>query len=191
LPKRFLKDYCAKNIVPFKGVDEVAWIKDFKPSKIEGLKKPLIVIRQVEAKAAYAGGKQDLAQILAEKLATLGNVNFIQRYNQHGKTFGVKEALVDSARLVANADLVVSYGGTIAREAALQGVPSIAISEMAKTYVNKYLAKKGFPLFATTERGVLRYAKKYLGERFDVHSELAKLENPVDVIEKVVDSLRN
>ena len=191
LPKHFLKDCCAKNIVPFKGVDEVAWIKDFKPSKIEGLKKPLIVIRQVEAKAAYAGGKQDLAQILAEKLATLGNVNFIQRYNQHGKTFGVKEALVDSARLVANADLVVSYGGTIAREAALQGVPSIAISEMAKTYVNKYLAKKGFPLFATTERGVLRYAKKYLGERFDVHSELAKLENPVDVIEKVVDSLRN
>ncbi len=191
LPKHFLKDCCAKNIVPFKGVDEVAWIKDFKPSKIDGLKKPLIVIRQVEAKAAYAGGKQDLAQILAEKLATLGNVHFIQRYNQQGKTFGVKEAFVDSASLVANADLVVSYGGTIAREAALQGVPSIAISEMAKTYVNRYLAKKGFPLFATTERGVLGYAKKYLGKRFDVHSELAELENPVDVIEKVVDSLRN
>jgi len=190
LPKRFLKDYCAKNIVPFKGVDEVAWIKDFKPSKIDGLKKPLIVIRQVEAKAAYTKGKQDLAETIAEKLATLGNVNFIQRYNNQGKTFGVKEAFVDSARLVANADLVVSYGGTIAREAALQGVPSIAISEMAKTYVNKYLTKKGFPLFATTERGVLRYAKKYLGKRFDVHSELAKLENPVDVIEKVVDSFK-
>ena len=191
LPKHFLKDCCAKNIVPFKGVDEVAWIKDFKPSKIDGLKKPLIVIRQVEAKAAYAGGKQDLAETIAEKLATLGNVNFIQRYNKHGKTFGVKEAFVDSASLVANADLVVSYGGTIAREAALQGVPSIAISDMAKTYVNRYLAKKGFPLFATTERGVLGYAKKYLGKRFDVHSELAELENPVDVIEKVVDSLRN
>ena len=191
LPKHFLKDYCAKNIVPFKGVDEVAWIKDFKPSKIDGLKKPLIVIRQVEAKAAYAGGKQDLAEIMAEKLAALGNVHFIQRYNQQGKTFGVKEAFVDSASLVANADLVVSYGGTIAREAALQGVPSIAISEMAKTYVNRYLAKKGFPLFATTERGVLGYAKKYLGKRFDVQSELAELENPVDVIEKVVDSLRN
>ena len=58
----------------------------------------------------------------------------------------------------------MSYGGTIAREAALQGIPSIAISDMAKTYVNTYLAKKGFPLFVTTEQGVLAYAKKYLGQ---------------------------
>ena len=61
---------------------------------------------------------------------------------------------------------------------------------MAKTYVNPYLTKKGFPFFATTEREVLGYAKKYLGKRFDVRSELAKLEDPVDVIEKVVDSFK-
>ncbi len=154
------------------------------------LKKPLIVIRQIEVKAAYAGGKLDAGRVLADKLAKLGNVRFVQRYNPQGKTFGVKEGFVDSASLVANADLVVSYGGTIAREAALQGVPSIAISDMAKTYVNTYLTKKGFPLFATTEQGVLRYAKKYLGKRFNVESELAKLENPVDAIEKIVDSLK-
>ncbi|MGD0644469.1 MAG: DUF354 domain-containing protein [Candidatus Bathyarchaeia archaeon] len=190
LPKHFLKDHCAKNIVIFKGVDEVAWTKNFKPSKINGLKKPLIVIRQVEVKAAYAKGEQDLAESITDKLAKLGNVEFIQRYNHHGKTFEAKEAFVDSASLVANADLVVSYGGTIAREAALQGVPSIAISDMAKTYVNQYLAQKGFPLFITTEQGVIEYAEKYLGKRFDVHSELERLEDPVDVIEKVVDSLR-
>jgi hypothetical protein len=190
LPKRFVKEQCARNIVSFKGVDEVAWIKDFKPSKINGLKKPLIVIRQIETKAAYAKGRRDLAETIAEKLATLGNVHFIQRYNKGGEMFGIKEAFVDSARLVANADLVVSYGGTIAREAALQGVPSIAISDMGKTYVNRYLAQKGFPLFATTERGVLGYARKYLGKRFDVQTKLAKLENPVDVIIKVVETLR-
>ena len=190
LPKSFLKNHCAKNIVPFKGVDEVAWIKDFKPSKINDLKKPLIVIRQIEAKAAYAQEQADLAAYLAEKLAVMGNVYFINRYNDQKDAFGVKEGFVDSASLVANADLVVSYGGTIAREAALQGVPSIAISEMAKTYVNKYLAQKGFPLFITTERGVLGYAKKHLGKRFDVQSNLAKLDNPVDVIEKIVESIK-
>jgi uncharacterized protein len=190
LPPRFAKNYGAKNVVSFKGVDEVAWIKGFKPRKIEGLRKPLIVVRQIETKAAYAGGRNDSAQAMADKLAALGNVYVIQRYNGEGNVFGVKEGFVDSASLVAHADLVISYGGTIAREAALQGVPSVAISDMAKTNVNMYLTKKGFPLFATTERGVLGYAKKYLGKRFDVKSKLDQLENPVDVIEKVVESFK-
>ena len=190
LPKSFTRNYCAKNVVPFKGVDEVAWIKDFKPTKIAGLKKPLIVVRQIEAKAAYAQGKRDLAKIIAEKLGKIGNVHLIQRYNEEGETFGIKEGFLDSANLVANADLVVSYGGTIAREAALQGVPSIAISDMAKTYVNTYLAKKGFPLFITTEQKVLLYAKKYLGKKFDLKEKLAELEDPVDVIEKIVEDIK-
>jgi predicted glycosyltransferase len=91
---------------------------------------------------------------------------------------------------VANADLVVSYGGTIAREAALQGVPSIAISDMAKTNVNRYLAQKGFPLFITTEQGIFGYAKKYLGKRFEVKRKLAEMENPVDAIEKVLENIK-
>jgi uncharacterized protein len=191
LPKSFTRKYCVKNVVTFKGVDEVAWINDFKPSRIAGLKKPLIVFRQIESKAVYTQGKQDLASVLAKKLSTLGNVQFINRYNEKGEMFGVKAEIEDSANLVANADLVVSYGGTIAREAALQGVPSIAISDMAKTYVNKYLAQKDFPLFISSERRVFSYAKKYLGKRFDVQGKLAVLENPVDVIEKTVESLRN
>jgi predicted glycosyltransferase len=190
LPRRFTAENCANNVVPFKGVDEVAWIKGFKPSKIPNLKKPLIVIRQVETKAAYASGKKDTAQLLTEKLAAYGNVHFIERYNNDGKSFDVKDDFVDSASLVSNADLVISYGGTIAREAALQGVTSIAISDMAKTYVNRYLIKKGFPLFATTERGVLAFAQKYMGKRFEVQANLEELENPVDVIEKVVESFK-
>ena len=67
LPKSFTRTYCAKNVVSFKGVDEVAWIKDFKPTKIAGLKKPLIVIRQIETKAAYAGGKKDNAKTYGRK----------------------------------------------------------------------------------------------------------------------------
>lgn len=190
LPKSFTRNYCAQKVVSFKGVDEVAWIKDLKPTKIAGLKKPLIVVRQIESKAVYAQGKKDLAKSIAEKLGEIGNVHLIQRYNEQGAAFGVKDEFVDSANLVANADLVVSYGGTIAREAALQGVPSIAISDMAKTYVNRYLAQKDFPLYITTERGVLGYAKKYLGQRFNVAGKLAELENPVDVIEKIVESLK-
>jgi uncharacterized protein len=190
LPKSFTRAYCARNVVSFKGVDEVAWIKDFKPSKIVGFRKPLIVVRQIETRAAYAGGNQDSAKSLVDKLASLGNVHLIERYNEEGNSFGVKIGFEDSVSLIRNADLVVSYGGTIAREAALQGVPSIAISDMAKTYVNTYLAKKGFPLFITTEQRMLAYAKKYLGKQFDVKEKIAELENPVDTIEKVVENMK-
>jgi len=39
LPKNFAKTYRPQKTVFFKGVDEVAWIKDFKPSKIPDLKR--------------------------------------------------------------------------------------------------------------------------------------------------------
>ena len=94
------------------------------------------------------------------------------------KLSDAKEGFVDSASLVANADLVVSYGGTIAREAALQGVPSIAISDMAKTYVNTYLTKKGFPLFATTERGVLSLCKEISWQKIRCAKQACKIRKP-------------
>jgi len=188
LPKSFTRQYCAQRVVPFGGVDEVCWIQGFKPKKM-AVQKPLIVLRQLETKAAYADDKKDNANSLAEQLRELGNVRLLQRYNVDGKEFTEKAGFEDSANLVANAELVVSYGGTISREAALQGVPSIAIGDMAKTYVNAYVAKKGFPLFITNEQLAIGVARKHLGKRFDVEGKLAEMENPVDVIINVVESI--
>ena len=189
LPKSFTRTYCAQRVVRFRGVDEVAWIQGFKPTQIK-TKKPLIVLRQIETKAAYAKGKNDSAKTLAQQLAELGNVHLLERYNGEGAEFSQKTTFEDSASLVANADLVVSYGGTISREAALQGVPSIAVGELAKTPVNTYLTQRGFPLFVAQEHKVMDLAKQYLGKRFDVSRKLAELENPVDVIAKIVESLK-
>lgn len=186
LPKRFLKNYCPNSIIQFKGVDEVAWIKNLKPPKLSDLKKPLIVVRALETKAAYALGKSDSATEIARKLKVLGNVLLLKRYSELGE-----RQIVDSARLVANADLVVSAGGTIAREAALQGVPSIVISELGRTYVNTYLARKGFPIFISDARKVLKLAKRHLGKTVDVAAKLAQFDNPVDIIEKVVMQIKS
>lgn len=179
LPNQFLKKYCSGEIVRFKGVDEVAWIKDLKPPKRSGSKKPLIVVREVESKAAYALGTANRTVEMARKLESLGNVLILNRYS--GKT-----EFVDSARVVANADLVVSAGGTIAREAALQGVPSIVTSELGRTYVNTYLADKGFPIFMCNPGDVLKMAKKHLGKTVDVTAKLAEFDNPVETIKKAV-----
>jgi len=181
LPKRLLAKYCPDSIIRFKGVDEVAWIKDLTPPKNSKFKRPLIVVREFETKAAYALGKTDFTAEIAEKLKVLGNVLLLKRYSEADK-----KEFVDSAKLVANADLVVSAGGTISREAALQGVPSIVASEVGRTYVNTYLARKGFPIFIIDARKVLNYAKRYVGRKVDVTAKLAQLDNPVDIIEKTV-----
>ena len=190
LPKSFANQYCAQNVVFFKGVDEVAWIKDYQKPKKNKRKKPLIVLRQMETKAAYAKNKHDTAKNLKEQLSELGEVHLLERYNDKGSTYGVKSTFKDSVALVANADLVISYGGTISREAALMGVSSIAISDMASTPVNKYLEKKGFPIFITKEEGVMAMAKKQLSKHFDVTVKLEALENPIDVIVKIAENLK-
>jgi len=185
LPKRFLEKYCPAGIMRFKGVDEVAWIKDLKLLKTSDFKKPLIVVREFETKAAYAVGTADFTLEIARSLEALGNVLLLKRYNAAGKS-----EFVDSVKIVANADLVVSAGGTMAREAALQGVPSIVASDLGRTHVNTYLAHKGFPIFMSDPRKVLNLAKRHLGKKVDIAAKLAQFDNPVDIIEKAVTKLQ-
>jgi predicted glycosyltransferase len=185
LPKRLFKNFGAQNIVQFKGVDEAAWIKDFKPSGRLDFKKPTIVVRQMETKASYARGK-DTTKRIAQKLSSFGTVLFLPRYDkQQSKDYMVVEEFVDSASLVAQADLVVGVGGTISREAVLQGIPSIAILQFGRIHVNEYLARKGFPMFITAPSKALALAERYLGKKWDVKAQLRELENPVDLIEKL------
>jgi predicted glycosyltransferase len=188
IPQRFFKSFGAQRIVQFNGVDEVAWVKDFVPTKKLDFEKPLIVVRQMETKASYALEKTDLTERLAQKLTSIGNVLFLPRYD-FGERKGliIAKGFVDSLNVAAHADLVINMGGTMAREAALQGTPSIVISTFTRSYVNEYVAKKGFPLFIVDSSKAISYAKKYVERKWDVTEKLDELENPVDIIEKVVE----
>jgi predicted glycosyltransferase len=187
IPTRLFKNYGANELIRFRGVDEVAWIKGFKPSKTFTFKKPLIIVRQIEKYASYALGETDTTLEVARRLSNLGTVLFLSRYvRREIPGLRVIKNFVDSASVVSYADLVISAGGTMSREAALQGVPSIVLSAMSRTYVNRYLAKKGFPIFFTETSNVLTYAKKYLGKRVDVKAKLEELETPLGIIENLV-----
>ncbi|MEM3765494.1 MAG: DUF354 domain-containing protein [Candidatus Bathyarchaeia archaeon] len=190
IPEATLRKYNLKGkIVQFDGVDEVAWIKDFKPIAKYEFGKPLIVVREVEEKAVYTERKFSSID-LAKKLTKLGTVVFLSRYRRKAiKGVITPKKFVDSASLVAQADLFVGVGGTITREAALQGTPAIVIDVFREQYVNDYLAEKGFPIFRTDLPSVYTLAEKILGHKYDVRSLLAKLENPVDVILNILESL--
>jgi predicted glycosyltransferase len=187
IPESPYKKYGARKVVRFKGVDEVAWIKNAGHASRFEFKRPLIVVRQIETRAAYSVGKEDCTIKAAQRLSSLGTVVFLPRYSKPKyANMIVMDEFVDSVSLAAEADLVVSVGGTIAREAALQGTPSIVISQFGKIHVNEYLSKKRFPLFIVTPSTIMEYAKRYLGERFDVKAKFAELENPVDVIAEII-----
>lgn len=187
IPASLYQKYGARKIVRFKGVDEVAWTENLDPAPTLGFKRPLIVVRQIETKAAYGVGEEDFTVEAAHKLVSLGTVVFLARYSKSKyKNVIVMKEFVDSANLAGQADLVVSVGGTIAREAALQGTPSIVISQFGKIHVNEYLSKKKFPLFIVKPARIMEYAKRYLGKRFDVKTKFAELENPVDIIAQII-----
>lgn len=190
IPERVLRGFNINGkIIQFDGVDEVAWIRGFKPLIKYDFGRPLIVVREVEEKAAYAEKKFPSVAI-AKKLTRIGKVVFLSRYQRRIlKGLIVPKDFVDSASLVAQADLFVGAGGTITREAALQGTPAIVTDVFQGQYVNDYLAEKGFPIFRTELSSVYALAKEVLGSKKDVSDLLAKLENPVDVIVDVVEKL--
>lgn len=192
IPEECLRKFGVKKIVRFSGVDEVAWIKDFKAEMRFDYGEPLIVVRQMETKAVYAQDKTDITEEIAKKLTFLGKVVFLSRYARKSKrNLFVPEGFIDSASLVAQAELVVSVGGTIAREAALQGIPSIVIPVLGHSYVNNYLAAKGFPIFTVDAEKVLGYAKKLIGKKRNVKKLLDELENPIEIIGKIVEKIKN
>jgi predicted glycosyltransferase len=191
IPKSFFESCGAKRIIQFDGVDEVAWVKDFKPKIEQKYERPLIVVRQLQTMASYAKGKADTTLILAKKLTALGNVVFLARYSRRPtKKMIIPPKLLDTVNLAAQADLVVSAGGTIAREAALQGTPSIVIPTISRFHVNDYIEKKGFPIFTFSDvQQALKCAGKNLGCKWNVKNLLDKLENPLDAIEKIASNI--
>ena len=192
IPPQTVYRYGAKRIVQFDGVDEVAWMKGFKPEMKFDFERPFIVVRETEVRAAYAEGMSDISEQIARKLSSLAKVVFLPRYNRKPKKGLVTpKTFVDSASLVAQADLVVSVGGTLSREAALTGTPSIVVRSFNTLYANNYLAKKGFPLFTIEPSKIMEFAKKHLGKRWNVKTLLEKMEDPVDVVQKVVDEKLN
>lgn len=186
IPPQLYEIYGVTKIVQFEGVDEVAWVKATRhePKKED---EPVIVVRQMETLASYTTDERDVTEMLAKRLVSLGKVIFLPRYERRPRpNLNVPPNLVDTVSLSAKADLVISVGGTLSREAALQGTPSIVIQTFGKSHVNDYLTKLGFPLFTVEANQVLRLAKKHIGQKCAVERILAQLEDPIDCMEKII-----
>jgi predicted glycosyltransferase len=180
-------------IILYDGVEELAWMAEPKKQTTElpkeiADKKPLVLFRNAEYKASYCKDIKVDAWRVIEELSKTATIVYLPRYDEERKRLKdtenvwVPEKAILAFQIMPAVDLMVGSGGTICRESALLGIPTLNFHFWDA--IARYLGKKGFPIqrITDTER-ILRTAKKILKEpkkhRVNTNPIIKKLENPV------------
>jgi predicted glycosyltransferase len=180
-------------IILYDGLEELAWLKgtEFeKPKFLQELKdkKPVILFRDAEYKAAYIKDVEIDTQHLLEELAKIATVVYLPRYKEEKEklkgldNIWVPPKPVLTAQLIPYLDLMVGSGGTACRETALCGIPTINFHFW--DVQARYLHKKHFPIqiIRNTNR-IIQTAKKILQNlekhKINTKTALEKIESPV------------
>jgi uncharacterized protein len=205
-------------IVTFKGIDEIAWTADFKADpKILGQlgldgKRPIVIVRALSPHFAENApffkdtetGVEGIIKELLNQCDKDVQIVAVPRYGQQGpilrKTFGNKITVVEHVEgpsLTSQADVLISAGGTMNREAALLGTFAISIDPLCKhpmAYGEKFLHKKGLLLPTLDLKEASDKAVEILSDeekRAEIKRKAAKLreelEDPIPVFHKVVE----
>ena len=166
------------NVLEYNGVDEVEFLKDFRPDpnvpKSLGLNvnETFFIVRPPEEKASYYKFEIQNYDEIIEYMLELGKIVYFPRYEYQkahviqkfkDKIIIPREA-VDVRSLSYYATAVVSGGSTMSREAALLGTPSIYTFPL-KLEVNEWLKNIGFPIYhAPTIDSTLKVINRVLKE---------------------------
>jgi len=161
IPAERLRRYGAKppKLIRFPGLKEEYYLADFEPdpSVLEQLglnrERPLCVVRTAPSYALYLGGSENpLLQPLIRRVAEGDTQVVVLARNEQQRAvvneLGLPDVVVptravDGRSLVAFADVLVSAGGTMNREAAVLGTPVWSIFEGRLGAVDEMLVEQG------------------------------------------------
>jgi len=182
-------------IVLYDGVEEVAWLIDSKfehPKFLEELaeKERVVLFRNVEYRASYCKDvKVDVWRLLKE-LSEMATVVYLPRYEEEKEkirdidNIWIPSKPVLAAQLIPYVDITVGSGGTICRETALMGIPTVNFHFWDA--ISKYLYKKNFPIqcLRNTEK-IIKIAKETLKKpethKVNTKKVLRKMESPLPI----------
>lgn len=154
----------ARKTRKFHGIKEDVYLADFKPdpefaTELHELgiepENVLVVVRPHAPEALYHRGiENELLDAIFDRFASDPNVRLIvlPRKPYQGDVIRaahpqaniiIPERVLDGANLLAAADLVVSGGGTMNREAAALGVPTATVFAGKGAAVDEYLVREG------------------------------------------------
>jgi predicted glycosyltransferase len=200
-----------QKIIPYHGLDPVAWLQDFAPNPKAlsdfGLEvnSKFVVVRSEEGQASYLEGRvNELSPItipvikaIQEQYSEL-HVVVLCRYSEQrqamsnlfGDSIILPEGIVDATSLIASAQLVVGAGGTMNQEASLLGVPVISCFPGNHLITDQFLAKKQLLYRLTDPDAMAKKAIEILHNHSQYEAEhrkraqklMKQMENPVDVI---------
>ncbi|MGP8331671.1 MAG: DUF354 domain-containing protein [Methanosarcinaceae archaeon] len=147
-----------EKIIQYPGVKEGVYLWDYKPDiadnfelgNIEG--KKIIFIRPEPWTAQYYKGERNFIDQVLIQLKDIFTIVLLPRgdvqkgYYRQKKFTGiaVSEKSISLTDIMANCDLFIGAGGTMTREAAVLGIPTISIYQDKLLDVDNFLIKKGF-----------------------------------------------
>jgi len=202
-------------IVQYRGIDQIAWIRDFRPNinYVRSLGIPIsgdvITIRESEVFASYLLGSVDsLAPVTDSLLPNLlkkfedaffvvlprydRQIEYLRNKYRSNRVL-ILDKVVDGTNLLYFSKVFIGGGGTMTGEAALLGTPTISAFPKGGLYIIDYLVDAGLVFRASSTQEMLGLIEKMLEDRGLLNGIKQKaeslrrsMEDPLDVILKYV-----
>lgn len=202
-----------ERIFPYRGIDQVAWIRDFKPDKsyIKQLgiptDKDIILIRESEVFASYLLGfvkspaptTDGILPSLMDKFKDAifvispryeNQIDYIKNRYQSDRVI-VLDTVVDGANLIYFSKVFIGGGGTMTGEAALLGKPTISVFPKSGLYVLEYLIDLGVTFRPNSIEELIALVGRMLKDddfiaeiKLRSESLMKSMEDPIDTIFK-------
>lgn len=198
-----------EKIVRFNGIDEMGWLSDFRPEPeaikdLNLVENQYVVCRTEPTKAGYLATKMapyetQLTEVIPDLLAHASNLTYLilprndDQYKYLNKVFKnavqnnnvrIYKALDKLAQVMYFSKLVITGGGTMVRESALLGVPSIEFLPLETYPQEQFLIDNGFPLkHEKDSKKIILTSLEYLDKNYkiDTKEQMKALENPIEI----------
>lgn len=195
------KQFFKKNLYQYNGYKEDFYLADYQPNPAFLEQLPFehyVVVRPENIRANYVEGRQSIVSELLKQLDAAGyNILFLPRYEsdrdyaQGIKNIYMPKEAVNGLDACYYADAILTGAGTMAREAACLGVPSVSF--FAGTHllsVDQSLVDAGKMFFSRDVAQIMQYLEHAKDSFFEYRAGgIAGLERCKQVQQEILDVL--
>lgn len=199
--QKLRKQFFKKNLYQYNGYKEDFYLANYEPNPgfLEQLPfKHYVVVRPENIKANYVEGSQSIVPELLKELDAAGyNILFLPRYEsdrdyaQGIQNIFIPKEAVNGLDACYYADAILTGAGTMAREAACLGVPSVSFFAGAHLLsVDQSLVDAGKMFFSRDVAQIMQYLEHTKDSFFEYRAGgIAGLERCKQVQQEILDVL--